>query len=204
MKIIKLFKNVACTFLVASIVVSALAMTGCAEKPDKQKEINRALNAVTDFLANAKDRGNYSSVSVYSDGSIYRYYTDSGKIKIEYKETTTYGIIEDGYIYKIAQADDLTWHKNNSVYDLSDPEERVANLITNLNRAPWNDYDNKTKTLKWTQNDESATVNFDGKEFIFAIVTEKGTTTHIIKDVGTTTVVLPEDIIDDTQQTDAE
>ncbi|MDE7164189.1 MAG: hypothetical protein K2O04_02035 [Clostridiales bacterium] len=200
MKLARFFKTIVISFcLAACFAMAGLAMTGCGEKkPDKQEEIDNALNAAITFLRNAKEGRNYSDVSKYSDGRVYKYYTESGKIKIEYNETT-YAVIENGRIYKIYQTDDLTWHKNSNASDIGDPEVLLSNLIMKIGVLPWSEYDSKTKTLKCVLTDGSITAKLDAGVLIINLIEDTGATTAItIKDVGSTTVTLPEDIVDDT------
>lgn len=205
MKLPQFFKTIAISVsLVACVAITGLAVTGCVDddrEPDKNEQIKQAVSAVVDFLTTAKDGGNYSSVSEYYDGRKFEYYADDGKIRMEYNGTT-YALIENGYIYKIYQADDMTWHKNNDVYDLRNPKDRLAKLIKNINNTLWSDYDSKTKTLTATYSDGIATFNLEDGEVTLSFILDNGTTTHVINHVGTTTVTLPEDIIDDMQQTE--
>lgn len=188
--------------LVVSVVVTGLAMTGCGEeKPDKEKEIKQALSTVNKFLENAKEDRNYTDISEYSDGSIYKYSAYYDKIKIEYNGTTTYGVTENGCFYKITQTDELQWHKSNDVSDLPDPQERIAKLISRINATPWNDFNNKTKTLICVLDDGNVTANIDSDKLIVNLIMDTGsTTTFTIKDIGKTVVALPDNIIDDTQE----
>ena len=98
----------------------------------------------------------------------------------------------------------MTWHKNTDNTDLSDPVTRINNLINGINNTSnvslWTDYNRKTKTLTATFSDGSATYKLDAGEFIVIFITNNGTTKHTIKNVGNTTVTLPENIIDDTQE----
>ena len=111
-------------------------------------------------------------------------------------------MIEDDSLFRIYQDDDLTWHKG-AAYNITHPQERLENLINGIDNTRkaslWTDYNSKTKTLTATYSDGSATAKLDGGEFTITFIAENGTTTHIIKDVGTTIVTLPENIIDDTQ-----
>lgn len=204
MKLTKFIKTIF-ILLVASFVMAGLAMTGCGndEKTDKNEEIRQAVSAAIDFLNTVKDSGNYSSVSEYSDGRVYKYYTKDGKIKVEYNGVF-YGIKEGDSLYKISKADDMTWHKTNDNTDLSDPKNRTNTLINNINNISyywlWTDYDSKTKTLTATYSDESAKLKLDADEFVLTYFTNNGTTKHTIKNVGNTTVTLPENIIDDTKK----
>lgn len=200
MKLTKFFKTIVISVLLAvSFTMAVLVMTGCdEEEPDKEKEIKQAVSAAVDFLTNAKNCGNYSSVSEYPDGRKYEYYAEGDKFQIEYNGTT-YGVLEGAHLYKVYQADDMTWHKNNDTSDLKHPASRIANLINNINRQLWYDYDKKTKTLTTAYTDGSATIKLDAGAFIITFNLDTGTTRHIINNVGTTTVTLPENIIDDTQ-----
>ncbi len=203
MKLTKFFKTILISIcLTVSFAIAGLSLTGCGDgnEPDKYAEIDKAINAAVDFLTNARDCGNYSSVSEYYDGRVYEYYADDGKIKCVYTETF-YAVKEGGFdLYKISQDDDGTWHKNNDDTDLSDPEDRMTKLIINVNRTfIWNDYDRKTKTLKCVASDGTITVSLDEGVFTLAFNYDTGTTKHTITNVGSTTVTLPEDIIDDTE-----
>lgn len=71
------------------IAILSLTLAGCSN--NKDEEITQAVSAAVDFLNTVKDSGNYSSVSEYSDGSVYKYYTEDGKIKVEYNEVF-YGV----------------------------------------------------------------------------------------------------------------
>ena len=183
------------------MVIFSLTLAGCSN--NKDEEIKQAVSTVVEFLNTVKDSGNYSSVSEYSDGSVYKYYTEDGKIKVEYNEVF-YGVKVDNFLYKISQADDMTWHKNTDTTDLSDPVTRINNLINGINNTSngslWTDYNSKKKTLTATFSDGSATYKLVAGEFIVTFITNNGTTKHTIKNVGNTTVTLPENIIDDTQE----
>ncbi|MDE6200608.1 MAG: hypothetical protein K2M47_01840 [Clostridiales bacterium] len=207
MKLTKFFKTIAISVcLAASFVTAGFAMAGCgndnnpaAQKQQKTKEINQAASAAVEFLKNAKNGWNYSSVSEYSDGRLYKYYTDDYKIKVEYNGT--FYALNTDRLYKIVQADDMTWHKTTDTTDVSEPYAKINNLIASINATSnaswWTDYDSKTKTLTAADTDGSVTVTLDAGEFIITFITDKGTAKHTIKDVGTTTVTLPEDIIDE-------
>lgn len=204
MKLAKFFKTVVTSVcLAASFAIAGLSLTGCGDgnEPDKHAEIDKAINAAVDFLTNARDCGNYSSVSKYLDGSVYEYYTDNGKIKCVY-DGTFYAVKEGDFtLYKISQDDDGTWHKTNDDTDLSDPKDRITKLIITVDRTfIWNDYDSKTKTLKCVASDGTITVSIDNGVFTWAFnYNSGGTSKHTISNVGSTTVTLPEDIIDDTE-----
>ena len=189
------------TLFACIMAILSLTLAGCSN--NKDEETAQAVSAAVDFLNTVKDSGNYSSVSEYSDGSVYKYYTEDGKIKVEYNEVF-YGVKVDNRLYKISQANDMTWHKNTDNTDLSDPVTRTNNLINGINNTSnaslWTDYNRKTKTLTATFSDGSATYKLDAGEFIVTFITNNGTTKHTIKNVGNTTVTLPENIIDDTQE----
>ena len=194
------------TIVACLMAIFAITLTACSnvEKPDKDEEIKHAVSVAVEFLNTVKDSGNYSSISEYSDGrGVYKYYTEDGKIKVEYNEVY-YGVKIGNNLYKISQADDMTWHKTTDTADLSDPAARTDNLINNINNTSkwflWTDYDSQTKTLTATYSDGSATLKLDGGVFIITYITNNGTTKHTIKDVGNTTVTLPDNIIDDTQE----
>ncbi len=68
------------TIFVFIIAILSLTLVGC--NSNKEEEIKQAVSATVDFLNTVKDSGNYSSVSEFSDGSIYKYYTQDGKIKV--------------------------------------------------------------------------------------------------------------------------
>lgn len=193
-------KKVFVTIGACFMVILAITLTGC-ENRNKDEEIKQAVSTVVDFLETAQDSGVYSSVSEYSDGSIYKYYTEDGKIKVEYNEVF-YGVKVGSSLYKISQTDDMVWHKTNDTADLSDPISRINNLINGINNISklslWTDYDSKTKTLTATYSDGSSTIKLDAGEFMITFISNYGITKHIIKEVGNTTVTLPEDIIDDT------
>lgn len=193
------------TLCVCLMAIFTLTLAACGnddEKPNQDEEIEQAVSTVVDFLNTVKDSDNYSSVSFLSDGSIYKYYTENGKFKIEYNEVF-YGVSVGDSLYKISQADDMTWHKNTDTSDFSDPITRINNLINGIDNTSkaslWTDYNSKTKTLTATYSDGNTTVKLDAGEFCITYITNNGTTKHIIKDVGDTTVTLPENIIDDTQ-----
>ena len=205
MKLAKFFKTIVISIcLVAILLISGIFLTACNDEPDKKKEQEQTKDAIISFLENAKSIKNYTSISEYSNNPTYSYYADVDKIKIEYNGTTNYGIIEDRCMYKISQDDDLLWHKNidvknNDVYDLSTPEERISDLISRINATSWNDYDSKTNTLICRLDDGHATAKIDSDTVIVNLIMNTGsTTTFTIKEVGSTTVTLPEDIIDDT------
>ena len=189
------------TLLACIMVIFSLTLAGCSN--NKDEEIKQAVSTVVEFLNTVKDSGNYSSVSEYSDGSVYKYYAEDGKIKVEYNEVF-YGVKVDNFLYKISQANDMTWHKNTDTTDLSDPVTRINNLINGINNTSngslWTDYNSKKKTLTATFSDGSATYKLVAGEFIVTFITNNGTTKHTIKNVGNTTVTLPENIIDDTQE----
>ena len=186
-----------------AILTLTLTACGSGEKINKDEEIEQAVSDVIDFLNTVKDSGNYSSVSEYSDGSVYKYYTEDGKIKVEYSEVF-YGLKVGDCLYKISQDDDMNWHMNTDTTDLSDPITRTDNLINGINNISkavlWTDYNRKTKTLTATFSDGIATYTLNAGEFSVTYFTNSGTTKHIIKNVGSTTVTLPENIIDDTQK----
>ncbi|MDE5592426.1 MAG: hypothetical protein K2I75_00575 [Clostridiales bacterium] len=207
MKLTKLLKTIAISVcLAASFAIAGLSLTGCggetpdSQKPDRTEEIKQATSAAVDFLMTARNGWNYSYVSEYSDGSVYKYYTDNNRIKVEYNGTF-YALNADR-IYKIVQADDMTWHKTNDSTDVIEPYTKINNHIDSINNTSnaslWSDYDSKTKMLTATYLDGSATIKLDAGELTITLITDKGTTKHTIKDVGSTTVTLPEDIIDDT------
>jgi hypothetical protein len=189
------------TLFACIMAILSLTLAGCSN--NKDEEITQAVSAAVDFLNTVKDSGNYSSVSEYSSGIVYKYYTEDDKIKVEYNKVF-YGVKVDNRLYKISQADDMTWHKNTDNTDLSDPVTRINNLINGINNTSnvslWTDYNRKTKTLTATFSDGSATYKLDAGEFIVIFITNNGTTKHTIKNVGNTTVTLPENIIDDTQE----
>ena len=190
------------TLFACAMAILTLMLTACGSgETDKEEYIEQAVSAVVDFLNTVKDGGNYSSVSEYSDGSVYKYYTEDGKIKVEYNGVF-YGLKVGNYLYKISQADDMSWHMNTDNTDLSDPLTRTNNLIngiTNIsNWSLWSGYNSKTQTLTATLSDGKTTYKLNAGELIITIITDSGTTKHIIKDVGDTTVILPENIIDDT------
>lgn len=212
MKITRILKTKAlAVLLAASALAIGLAVTGCggtdpdadaANKANALKERAAAISEINEFLQNVKEGKNYTSVSVRTTTPTYIYYADGDKIKIEFDGTTDYGVIENNSIYKISQADDLCWHKNNNVYDVMNPAERISSLITKINAMPWNGYDGKTKTVICILDDGSATAKLNAEVLTVNIIVENKTTTFIIKDVGTTTVTLPENIVDDTQSTE--
>ena len=183
----------------------AIMLAGCGNngKPKKDEEIKQAVNTAIDFLNTARTSGNYSSVSEYSDGSIYTYYAEDGKLKVEYKNDVFYGEQSGSRFYKISQTDDMIWHKTYDTTDLSNPRTRINNLINGINNTTdlslWTDYDGETKTLTATYADGSSTLKLDAGVFVITYFTDSGTTKHTIKEVGNTTVTLPENIIDDTQ-----
>lgn len=191
------------------MAILVLVLTGCAneEKPNKDEEIKKAVSTAIDFLNTVKASGNYSSVSEYSDGRIYKFYTEDGKIKVEYNDEVFYGMKIENHLYKISQADDMTWHKHTDTTDLSDPATRNNTLINAINNMTkyslWTDYNSNTKTITATLSDGTANLKLDTGIFILTYKLETGitthTTTHTIKDVGNTTVTLPENIIDDTK-----
>lgn len=187
------------------MAILVLALTGCGndEKPSKAEELENAINATIDFLNNVKESGNHTSVSEYSDGRVYKFYTEDGKIKVEYNGIF-YGLKTEDRLYKISQADDMTWRKHTDTTDLSDPITRNNNLLNtiyNISRySLWTDYNSKTKTLTATLSDGTETFKLDAGMLIITYNLETGITTHTIKDVGNTTVTLPENIIDDTQK----
>lgn len=201
-------KKLLVTLLVCIMTILTQTLTACGndEKPNKDEEINQAVSNVIEFLNSVKDSGNYSSVSEFPDGSVYKYYTAYSKIKVEYNKVeyneVFYGVKEGNILYKISQADDTTWHKITDTTDLSDPIARTNNLINGVNNTSnaflWTDYNSKTKTLTATYSDGSGTYKLDAGEFIWTIITDKGITKHTINNVGKTVVSLPENIIDDT------
>lgn len=212
MKLTKFLKTIAISVCIAaSFAIAGLAMVGCgndnnsaAQKQQKTKEINQAANAAVDFLNTAKaNGGNYYSTSEFSDGSVYKYYTADGKMKIEYNGELFYGVKIGNSLYKISQADDMTWHKTNNLADLSDPVARTDNLINSINKTSkyslWTDYDNDTKTLTATYTDGNATVKLDAGVLVVTFNLDTGTTKHTIQNVGDVAVTLPENIIDDTK-----
>lgn len=194
-------KKTLITVLACFMAISALAVTGC-ESQNKDEEIKQAVESTIGFLNTAKESGVYSSVSEYSDGSVYKYYTEDGKIKVEYNEIF-YGVKEEGILYKISLTDDMIWHKTKDTENLSDPATRIDNLIDGINRISrfslWTGYDGRTKTLTATYSDGSSTIKLDGGEFVITHHLNGGLTRHIIKEVGNTAVTLPEPILDDTR-----
>lgn len=185
------------------LAVAGIAMTGCGEeKPDNKKEIQQAVSAVLEFLENAKKCDNYSSVSQFPDGSKYEYYAEGDKIKVDNNEVF-YIVKGEYYRYKISQADDTTWHKTLDNSETIMPAYRIDSIINSINKTSkaslWTDYDSKTKTLTATYSDGKATVKLDDDAIIITYILDTGTTVYTINKVGTTTVTLPENIIDDTQ-----
>ena len=194
------------TLFACIMAILTLTLTACdSNETYNDEDIEQAVSGAVDFLNTVKDGGNYSSVSEFSDGSVYKYYTEDGKIKVEYNQVF-YGVKVGNYLYKISQADDMSWHMNTDNTDLSDPVNRTNNLINGINnisnRSLWSGYNSKTKTLTATFSDGKATYKLNAGEFNVTFITDSGTTKHIIKDVGDTTVTLPENIIDDTQITE--
>ncbi|MDE5562115.1 MAG: hypothetical protein K2J01_00940 [Clostridiales bacterium] len=211
MKLTKFFKTIVISVCLAvSFVTAGLAMVGCGggnnpeDKNDKTEEIKQAASAAVDFLNAAKENGgNYYSTSEYSDGSVYKYYTADGKMKIEYNGELFYGVKVGNSLYKISQADDMTWHKTNDFSELGDPVARTDNLINSINKTSklslWTDYDSDTKTLTATYSDETVTVKLDAGVLVITFNWVTGTTKHTIQNVGDVAITLPENIIDDTE-----
>lgn len=185
------------------LTVIALSLCACGpntDKTDKTEQIYKAAADIVEFLNCVKESGNYSSVSEYDDGSKYYYYTVDGKIKVEYNDEVFYGLA-DGELYKIYQAEDLSWHKTTKADNLTDPVKKVEKLISSIDNTSryrlWNDYDSATKTLTSTFTDGHTTVKLDAGELSITFVTATSTTSHTINRVGETSVTLPDNIIID-------
>lgn len=213
MKIAKFLKTTVISIcLAASFAAAGLAMVGCgdgktpaSQNPNKAAEIKQAVNAAVEFLNTTKENGgNYYSVSEYSDGSVYKYYTADGKMKIEYKGELFYGVKVGNSLYKISQAEDMTWHKTNDFSELSDPITRTDKLIDGINKTSkmslWTDYDSDTKTLTATYSDGTETITLNAGVLVITSYLDTGKTTkHTIQNVGDVAITLPENIIDDTE-----
>lgn len=207
MKLTKFFKTIVISFcLVASFALAGL--TGCgndSKNSADKREISDAWGKIELYLSSVKDGRNYATIVDRSNSNMFSftYYGDGDKFQIDYNDTVIYGVVENYQIYKISQADDLSWHKRKStdVDDMRAPQAQIQSLITKLNYCAWNEYNSKTKTLKYVTTDGTITAKLSNNEltveFIYTDGTEK-TMKITVKDVGTTTVTLPENIIDDT------
>ena len=202
MRIKKFFKTIVVpAILAASVTVSCCALSACADSDnenDAQQLIQTSADELKMFMADARSGRNFTTVSIYSDGSTWVYYADDDKIKTDYKGTTTYGLIENKHIYRIYRTDDLQWHRTDDAGDLRDPEAQLTILYNKLIFMPWNEYDNEAKALVCALDDGRATAKLESEKLTVDIVLDTGvTTTFIVKDIGTTTVSIPDDIAND-------
>ncbi|MCH5165107.1 MAG: hypothetical protein J1G01_01740 [Clostridiales bacterium] len=204
MKIKKFFKiNVLPVLIAASVPASGFAMTGCGnDNSNKEPYISEVVNSINLFLSRAKYEQNFTSITNQPNVYSFTYYGDGDKFQIDYDDSIIYGIVEEDNIYKISQSNDLSWHKSTDIDDMRNPKDQISSLISKLNVLYWNEYNSKTKTLKCELTDGIATATLIANEltvnFIYTDGTEKSLEI-IVKDVGTTVVTLPENIIDDTQ-----
>ena len=110
--------------------------------------------------------------------------------------------MEEKNIYKVFQSSDLSWHKNTEVDDMRKPADQIQSLISKLNILSWNEYNSKTKILKSELTDGIVTAKLIANELTVNFIYTDGSNKSlevIVKDVGSTNVTLPDNIVDDTQ-----
>ena len=203
MRSLKLFNTkILPALLAASAFAIGFAMTGCGDNTGKEPDISEVVNSLNSFLSQAKYEQNFTAITNQPNVYAFTYYGDVDKFRIDYNDTFFYGVVEENNIYKISQSDDLSWHKSTDIADLRAPKDQIQSLISKLNGLSWNEYDSKTKILKCELTDGIVTANLDTNQlkvnFIYTDGPEKSLEV-IVKDVGTTAVSLPENIIDDAQ-----
>ena len=208
-------------FLVANALAMSFAVTGCGDKPnseipetpqepqkppvvvdndkDKEKELADAIAVLNKFMADAKVGKNFIFVSESANNQTHTYYADADKTKIEYSDVITYIENEEDTIYKVFQAEDQSWHKDIADEGTKDANDMITSFIVKVNAISWSEYDSQTKMLKYELNNESATATLDTDKITVNVIAADDAQTFILKNVGTTTVTLLENIIDDTQ-----
>ena len=182
--------------LVLAIFAASLMLVGCGdEEPDDGRaEGLNELNRYFETVASAKS---YTVEYSYTSGAAYSYYADQDKIKIDDNGTVTFYVNEEGIIYRIYSAQDETWHKERTDGDGEYLGDNIGKLAQSLNDGVCNSYDKATKTLSFTLNGETATITMEKESITVVMNSKSGKTTITIKDVGTTTVTLPNNIVDD-------
>ena len=187
-----------------STLATGFATAGCGDNNSSNgKVIADAVESMNLFLSQAKDEQNFTVITNQPNVYAFTYYGDVDKFRIDYADTFFYGVVEENNIFKISQSDDLSWHKSTEIDDLRAPKDQIQSLISKLNALSWTEYNSKTKTLKCELADGMTSAKLIDNELTVNIVyytdeSEKSLEI-LVKDVGSTNVTLPENIVDDTQ-----
>ncbi len=181
-------------------LTTAFAFAGCelfmSEEEKRQEEVfENAVEEVTERLTAVQEMNNFTYTRYLNNRLVYYFKFDGDLVEYLYLGDLKYCYTENDILYQMSQDDDGYW-KTEIMDDPYFIEIFRTFSTTLLETINWSSYNEEENVLSGTQDGYSIQMSVNNGEIYY----KAPGGLCVFSDIGTTTVTLPENVIDDTTE----